>query len=354
MPEEYDRLAWGLVKEEIRHHTKAVGKCDFETAFSQILVPNKTSYFKSGSLKERELPRIRSKLLQQFTDQLKAFYGRSYKARMGAGNDHAVTRVDSMLFWSQTNVMLLEEEPREETFIELRSLQMAMTRKRLIADLASSFILFNEHALYRMIMRRAVEREPLKALTSDIDEWLPYAVISMVCARFASSEMGEGVFIPYKGGALLGKYRRSQVANDVKTLFERGSEPQPSPRGIRFVDSVKGRRLGDIPYPSLLIGRDQNNQQIAISLHINTWIPEVYFQSEQWWAKFQFEALRAKYSEEFMLNANMIHSPVKEPELDNADDLILRNEDFAHDMSKVLSDRRWAIACRWNRSQNNA
>lgn len=351
MSEDYDKLAWALVKDEIRRLTHGVGKTtDFETAFAKILVPNKVSYYNGGSLRESMVPTLRQKLLKELSEELKGFYFQSYKARMGAGNAFGKTQVDSLLFWAHTPVMICDPKKgdRVEKFLELRAMQMALTRKKIIADLSSCFVMVNEHAMYRMIQRGLVDREPLKLLTESIDEWLPYTIVYMLCSRFAHDEVGRGVFIPYKGGALLGGIRFSRVSTDVRDLMKESSDPTPSPRGLRFTDGVKGRRLSDLPYGSILMA--QNNGQIGvISIHLNTWIPEAYFQSEQWWVKFQLEKLRSAFPEEFEVQTNILHSPTREPDPEVGKLVTARNDEWAHELSKLFSNRRLAVGCAWNR-----
>lgn len=337
-------MAWGLVREEIRDKTRNIEENSVDNSFGNILLPNKISYFSKGSLKEKEVPFIRSKLIDQMQNEIGGFNHQSYRGKMGIGPAFGKTTIDSMLFWNHSEVCF---EDRSERFIELKSMQMAMTKKRIIADMFSTYLLINEHTLYRLIMRNATDRQPLKMLTEAIDEWFPFASLFMSIGN-ASQSYDRNVLIPYHGGALLGVIKGQKVSRSIddirgKTTFA----DTPATRGVRFTDAVNGRRLSDIPYNSMQM-REINGNLIAAALHIKTWIPEAYFSTEQWWIYFQMKALAERFSTELKLSSMIYLQPTMEIPKDIIAEAESRKVEFVEVFSKLFKDRRWAVACKWD------
>lgn len=98
-------MAWGLVREEIRDKTRNIEENSVDNSFGNILLPNKISYFSKGSLKEKEVPFIRSKLIDQMQNEIGGFNHQSYRGKMGIGPAFGKTTIDSMLFWNHSEVI---------------------------------------------------------------------------------------------------------------------------------------------------------------------------------------------------------------------------------------------------------
>jgi len=340
MPEEYDRLAWGLVRDEIRRLTQFSGKDDFEKGFMQILAPGSKSNFASGSLKEKDVGALRQRLVSDMQERLRGFRHESFRGRMGTNISFTKTQLDSMMFWAYSDLHIGEPgRERTEKFLEMRTMLLCASRKKVIADLLSAFIVVSEHTLYRLVQRGACDRNPLQMLTDDIDDWLCYAVFSMYTSTCSENQTARGFFIPYRNGALLGRLRFSQIAESCRTATIIDDMPV-APRGYRFIDSVKGRKVVDIPYQNVILAQKGEINGV-LSAHVSTWVPEHRFGPSQWWAKHQLEQIRLKFPEEFSCHGAVVHSPTRETSEEFMAKVNERREKYVKTLTTMFSDPRW-------------
>lgn len=339
MREEYDKLAWGLVKEELRLLGKKRPE-RIEKTFADLIRPPGGGYYSRGSLGETKQKLTRRKLVSQLQDKLNGFGVTSGKVRIE--EDGPSTIQDSMFFWD--HVLMAMTEPnnpeiaeRRENYLDLKHANVTVGRKKIVADWLSSFVVVNEHTLYRMIQRGLVNREPLRYLSENIEEWLQYANTFALAHHYLGDELGHNMLIPFSGGALLAKMSFTEThVNQHGWGFH----------NARFVDGIKETKVEQSPYESLT-SSEFNGKPGATTVYISTWIPERYFHSEQWWAKFRIEEFVKRHSEIIGFCHRAMASAGRVATGEEAKRMEATALDFGHDLNKILHDRRWAIACNW-------
>lgn len=338
--EEYDRLAWGLVKEELRHLVKLREDLGFEETIARIIKPDKVGFYREqGALSDAKLKKVRATILADTQAKLGTFAHSQSRARMeekGGKMD-----IDGSFAWDFKELGLTDvqnaELSRREKFLELRRLNFAIGKRKLIADVINCFVLINQHTLYRMLQRGATNREPLSLLASQFEDWAGFAAMFMLSHKFMGDRVGQNVFIPFCGGALLGK-----MAFTEDSHTEQGWDRHR----LRFFDSICRGQIGTAPFEKMLDNEFQGKTG-SVTLQITTWIPDDYYHMEQDWAQAQMLKFAKDHKDVFDYCINGVygrHTPAsdKRGEPFEAD-----TERFGTDLGRIFVDRRWHTACQW-------
>ena len=190
--EEYDKLAWGLVKDEIRRLVKPRDPLGLEETLAHIIKPDKLGYYRGqGALSDAGLKRARREILQSTAQRLATFGHSSSRARLEDGG--GVMTVDSSFAWDFKELGVTDYQAtnknRHENLLELRHLNFGISKRKMILDMLSCFILVNHHTLYRMIQRGATNREPIALLSDKFDDWSGYAPFTHKALVRASSRI---------------------------------------------------------------------------------------------------------------------------------------------------------------------
>ena len=339
--EEYDRLAWGLVKEELRHLVKPRNPHGMEETLSQIIKPDKIGYYRAqGALSDTKHKMVRRKVLGEAEQRLKLFGHTTSRARMevtGGKMD-----IESYFAWDLKELNLTDVKgagaaSRSENFLELRHLNFAVGKKKLILDVLNCFVLVNQHTLYRMVQRGAVAREPLGLLSDRVDDWMGYAAMFLLSHKYLGNHLGNTVFIPFCGGALLG-----QMAFTESCFTDQGWDRHK----LRFFDSINKGKIDTSPFESALQDTFEGKEG-NVTLQITTWIPDQYYHGEQEWAEAQIQKIAKNHSYLFNYCINTIYGRHTE-ETDTREEILEQYaEAFGLDIGKLFSDKRWATACQW-------
>lgn len=339
MAEDYDRLAWGLVKDEIRRLVKPREVVSFEDTLVKMMKIDQAGHYQNkGALSDIKLKRLRSDILSGSRSRLSAFGHSRTRARME--DQGGMMDIDHCFAWDFKEVGVIDpdnaESNRREKFLELRSLYFGISKRKFILDSMSCFIVVNQHTLYRMLQRGAISRNPLALLSEKLDDWANYAAMFMLSHKYLGNHIGNKVFIPFCGGALLGKIAITENASTDEG-FNR--------HRLRIVDSIQSGHVGTIPRFNVL-EEDSNGTKGNITLQISTWIPNDFFHGEQDWAEDQIRKFTTKHADIVAFSAESVfgsYNPTK-----------IRNEEFAEsaatfgkDLARIYSDRRWTTACQW-------
>ena len=337
MAEEYDRLAWGLVREELRHLSKKRPD-KLEAMFANTIRHPDGGYYDKGSLGETKQKLLRKRIVSSMQENLSGFHHRSQKVRIEEKG--STTPQDSFYFWDYSPLQVTEttSEQREEKYLDLRHANITVGRKKIVADWLASFVLLNDHTLYRMVQRGLVDSKPLHYLSQHIEEWLRYSNMLVLTHHYVGAgEFGNNMFIPFGNGALLAKMSFTETQ-----LGDKGF----GFHNMRFVDGIKGRRVEASPYEQLTSSTFQGKQGAA-SVCISTWIPQDFFHSEQWWAKIKFQEFmeRNKKIVDFCYRA--MSSCGNYATEEEAEFIQTSAQNFSLELSKIMTDPRWGRACNW-------
>lgn len=338
--EEYDKLAWGLVKDEIRRLVKPRDVMGFEETLARIIKPDKIGYYRAqGALSDSGLKRTRQEITQATKQILSTFGHSSTRARMESQG--GMMTVDSSFAWDFKELGVTDYQAthknRHENLLELRHLNFAIGKRKMILDMISCFILVNHHTLYRMIQRGAINREPIALLSSKFDDWSGYAAMFMLSNKFLGNQIGNKVFIPFCGGALLGR-----MAFTESSFTEQGWDRHR----LRFMDSIYRGRIETAPIDNI-IEDEFEGKPGSVTLQICTWIPDHFYHREQEWAHEEIQRFVSKHKDIIEYCSNSIFGRHTKSSKNRDAAFNTSAEEFGQDLGKIFSDRRWAIACQW-------
>ena len=331
MYEEPDKLSWGLVRDELRRTFKKRDETELE--FLQSI---KGDFYKNGFLNDASLKRAKGQVERQLQTNLSAFAFDGYRSKMAT--DGGYRDVRTCYFWDYTKmgVNVDGERHHDEQMLILQHAAVSVGKKDTIGDLLSCFIMVGEHALYRMVQRGMVNRDPLAFLSQHAEEWISRATLLMMNRHFLQDNIGSNVFIPFAGGALLGKIANCEMRYGPQGWSLQKARIKICPR--------HGSTVNNVPYAPLL---EVEEGEQHVTLQFTTWIPESMFYSEQWWAKYRFDEFYNEFKDIFNLTRDALHNVPKAN--DPKRELIAKGRisEFGPRMAKMIGDRRWAQACNW-------
>lgn len=338
--EEYDKLAWALVKDEIRRLVKPRDPMGLEETLARIIKPNKLGFYRAqGALSDAGLKRARRDVLQAKQSILSTFGHSSSRARLEDGG--GMMTVDSSFTWDFKELGVTDYQDtnrnRQENLLELRHLNFGIGKRKMILDMISCFILVNHHTLYRLIQRGAINREPIALLSRKFDDWSGYAAMFMLSNKFLGDQIGNNVFIPLCGGALLGK-----IAFTESSFTEQGWDRHR----LRFMDSIYRGQIETSPIDNI-IDDEFEGRPGSVTLQICTWIPDHFYHGEQEWAHDQIQRFVNKHKDIVGYCADGIFGRYTKPSKKRDAAFSTSAEEFGQDLGRIFSDRRWAIACQW-------
>lgn len=338
--EEYDKLAWGLVKDEIRRLSKTRDPLGLEETLAQIIKPDKIGFYRDqGAMSDSKVKRVRQDIIQSMKQRLSTFGHSSARARMESQGGNM--NVDSSFAWAFKELGVTDykdaDRNRQENLLELRHLNLAIGKRKMILDMISCFILVNHHTLYRMIQRGACDREPIALLSSKFDEWSGYASMFMLSNKFLGNQVGNNMLIPFCGGALLGK-----IAFTESSINEYGWDLHR----LRFMDSVYCGRIETAPIDNI-IEDEFEGKQGSVTLQICTWIPDHFFHLEQEWAHDQIQRFASKHKDIIDYCSDGVFGRHAKSSKSHEAAVRAGAEEFGQDLGKIFTDRRWAVACQW-------
>lgn len=338
MREEYDRLAWGFVKEEIRHLLKARGE-RVETVFMDTIRPPEQGFYDRGWLNDARQKIVRHQILNTLRQKLATFHHETHRTRVEDKGGRMTQ--DSMSMWGmgQFGVKDLKNNrpEREEMLLELKHASIAVGKKKLIADMMSSFVLVNEHTLYRLIQRGAVANQPIRFISGHFEEWVDYAFIFAIAHRYVGEDFGSTLLIPFRGGAFLAK---ASFTETHVTKWGWGSH------NMRFTVFPNGQTVSSMPFEHITT-TEHNGTPGAITIHISTWIPDAYLSVEQWWAKFTIQEFVKKHHVLANFCRAVMSSSSRVVTAEEQKIFGTMHKVFQDDLTQIMHDRRWGIACRW-------
>ena len=336
MIEEYDRLAWGYVREELRNLMKPRKTDVIQMTVAELIRPGSiqkqkgAGYYQGRSLNPTELAEVSSKLVSDIDKTLSPF--RDYALRGRMGPEYCYSNFRANWFWNGSHFRYSEnefEDSREEELIDLMHLTYSLTKKKLVADLAACHVSLNQHVLYRMVQRGLVDKLPLAYLGENFEEWITYASAFLYFFAGSRNRLGDRFMIPFGNGALLCEAGSRLRAGDV-----------PVER-VRFVDGMKRARITEPPYASFLEDRQRRDSHYVIK--IATWIPMDYFSAEQHWVYAKITELHDKYVNLFgvifwtlMPDYHSIDIGYQESKADSTA--------FTLEMIELCKDHRWQWA----------
>lgn len=337
--DQYDKLAWGLVKDEIRRLLKPRDYLAMEDELVEIIRPKERSHFRPNhSLTDQEVKRVRRSIISETNQRLAAFNHRQVRGRMEPQG--GMMDIDSFLAWNVTEFVVTDQRDeslrRREKFLELRNLNFAVGKKKIIVDSLSCFVYVNQHTLYRLIQRGAIAKDPIRTLTETIDEWAGYAAMFLMISKHSGRYTGRNVLIPFCGGALLAKIAITIPKNELEV----------NGQSLRFFDSMLGAALDESPYePAFAF--DKNGQVGCLTLQISTWIPNEIYSLEQEWSHYQIQAFMKKYQQAIQISTKDAFRPSLEKNKKNIEVIGAAQKTFGYDLASIISDPKWATACNW-------
>ncbi len=344
--EEYDRLAWGLVKEEIRHLVKPRNNETIQNIAGRILKPGieikgqPSGFYIDGTLSNKRLIEVQNQIEANIREKFSPF--REIEMRAKLGPEFGFAQAKTYQFWNLSerrvtnNVDEEDETQHNEMMLDLYQITTSVNRKKLVGDLTSCFVLLGQHALYRMIQRGAVDREPLKHLSDNLFDWKRHVAHYLFSFASSGGSIGERFFIPYANGALLcqiGKTHRFEGPGGC--TLER----------LRYQDGVQRSWASQPPYRPYL--EALGGPEAHYTFKIATWVPETYVSTEQFWARDRVMELDDKYHRMFssftwlLMPFYTVASKNKSSEKQEALESV---HEYRKELLAIVSDPRWAIA----------
>jgi len=297
------------------------------------------TFSKGSGLNDLKVKRLRIAAKRQLVDIGHAFGAESYRAKMDPSGP--MMNVDSMFLWEPHDFTVTDgSHSRSEELLNLSLLRLAIGKKKIINDFVNCYICLNDHTLYRLIQRGGVDRLPLSRLSEDVGEWFPYAAQYLTSYSFLHQKLGQNVFIPYLGGALLAKMSLIEVTSDKTGM---------ATNYTRVIATPWGKEIAQPPFDHILT-QTENGKTFSTMLTIKTWIPESFFHREQWWAKFRIEEFKDEFAESFENAERLLIGdprPISDEVFERSKS---RVEDFGRRFIKIFGDKRWATACNWLKS----
>jgi hypothetical protein len=223
-----------------------------------------------------------------------------------------------------------------EKMLELYQFTLSVNKKKLVGDLTSCFVLLSQHALYRMIQRGLVEREPLQHMSDNLFDWLRHVAHILYSYSSTAGAVGERFLIPYSNGALLGNIGRTNRLNTIHGC---------SIERLRFQDGIMRSVATQPPYRSTLEVEDEVD--VHYTFKISTWIPEAYFSSEQFWARNRLQELDDKYHKMFCSLTWLLmphYTVVANTKTKSINESMFSIQDYQEEMLSIVTDPRWLLA----------
>jgi hypothetical protein len=341
LDQDYDKLAWGLVKDEIRRLVKPRTEgALIDTILDIFWAGDKNFYSGHTSLSDVKLKKVKNQVSNQIKSRLGSFNHILNRSRME--DNGPVLDVSSQFVWDFKEMACIDklasQEERFEKFLELHNINYAIGKRKLYVDVISSHIIVNQHTLYRMLQRGAVGRDPIALLTNSISDWGKYATLFMISGKYFSKFKGSNVIIPFSGGAILGKIGFTKYC-----ISEEGWNQQ----SIRFFNSITHGGIQSIPHKSSL-SDVMDGVEGHVTLQMATWIPEELFRPDQQWAYNQIQSFAKKHHHVLKISENLVYRRLF-PSKDQGIQLVSLREftAFKDDLLGIYSDPRWKTACKW-------
>ena len=339
--EEYDRLAWGLVKEEIRNLTRPRDTPNLGNLVGNILkpgikdTPKTAGYYQDGTLSVKQLAAIQQTIHSAIETKLCPFNQFDIRAKMGP--EYGYMDAHTYQFWHLINRRItcqITGEARSENMLDLFQLTANVTKKKLIADLTHCFVIVNQHVLYRMVQRGHVAREPLRDLSQNMMEWLPHACHFLWSFASMPDQVGENFLIPYGDGALL-----CEIGTSQRRKFQGVSSER-----LRFQDGVNKTWACEPPFRPTL--EHLNTDDTYYALKISTWVPDEYFSPAQHWAKEQMLKLAQRFKGllESLTWIIMPHYTLVTKKAFDREEATSTVQDYRKLFQEITSDPRWRYA----------
>jgi hypothetical protein len=339
--QDYDKLAWGLVKDEIRRLIKPRSEGILHDTIFDIFWPNgKSLYEGKTGLSDTRLKKVKANISSQLKARLNSFNHQTVRGRMDENGP--VLDVNSSFVWDFKEMSCSDSKEfqgeRFEKFLELQNINYAVGKRKFYIDVISSHIIVNQHTLYRMLQRGAVSRDPIKLLTNSLPDWGRYTTLFMLCGKYFPSYKGSNVLIPFNGGALLGKIGFTKYAISAEGWNQ---------QCIRFFNSITHGDIRTAPCDSAL-SHVMDGDPGHITLQIATWISDEMFRDEQAWAHRRIQEFAIKHQRVLEVSENLIYRRLALPKDKKTGVSVSEFTSFKDDLREIYLDPRWTIACKWS------
>ena len=271
-----DKLSRGLARQEIRRLTRVSCREDgtprFITeafnVFDKALGKDKG---KSKRLTEQAVKMI-SKKISGLTREIGTVASKTEPLVVTGVNQPL--SFETGLYFQPFDITLRPNEEEEKVFdenlIELRYFRYHIGRRRqIIDDIATGFSI-NEHALARMIERKACNDNPLSCIIDNIDRFIAYAVLFIRCEDTPIDKL----MMPLGAGALMSITMTSRREDTILHACRR----------VLFDWTGNGFLPSPIPY-ALSDGPN------LYSIRASTYVPDSLMTLDQRWCKAALAAL---------------------------------------------------------------
>jgi hypothetical protein len=349
MEKEVNRLARGLVREELRDLYKTSFLNDVDRMRSLI-----RSFKMAYAQRSGATPRQIEKMKKQMQGLFKQFYTFDTMAKSRYSPNHMGTvSVGAAFIWSVTQTAF-EREGGEDIsnhatyqydskfcgFTE-QNLKLNFQRASVTPSSASiqniyQRVALSDHMLYRLIDRGVCEKKPLAHFSDRIWEWLPYVNALMLVGN-------RNGFIPFDQGGLV-----IQTYNTEEPV-EQTEENQ----GWRVYDRFDLRATGGRDYlthlesPSLVnyLHSSGDRDLLAwVDYRITTYLTEHQMTSNRMWAVMQFKKLMEDFPDEYVQLTHMNTPLSSKPDVMKT--FADPHSDFLRAVKKLTMNPRYIDACR--------
>jgi hypothetical protein len=338
MAYELNRLAWGLVREELRRAKKSM--TGHKEVMQRFIELGKSTFNLNKRLQPVEVTRF-SYIMRHFIQRNFHTFAERHE-RIPILGCSKKSDVSGFFYWWPSDkenfgaAVEFEDPQYVEPTLDLRYQRFSVERRRLIYDSSFCNVTIGEHALYRMIDRGYVGKEPLSAFS---ESYLDLMALTLVMhhSHMLTDGQNRTVLIPFGSGLLIG---RMVFILDEDVRIDRSH--------LRFQVDNKGYRNLTVPSQRHL-KHEVNGRVGELAIQIQTYIDRPLMEANQIWVHNRIQEFITRYRDDLSWLALLLCTPESidletggQITDDNAQEIVDKLRD---DMAKLMNHTRWRSAC---------
>lgn len=346
MAYEFNRLARGLAREEIRAAGKNPGAL---SSLFKMFHDLGTVSFKLGKrLKPNEVLLAQSAARSFIEREFYSFGPRDERIVL---IDHKVSDVHGAFYWlpSQkenfglSNQVLSSEPDYIETTMDLRYHRFSVDRRRIIYDNSYCNLSVSEHCLFRLLDREAVVSEPLKRI-SDMHMDLMALCFIMQHGHMLTDGNNRTVLIPFGDGLFVGR---------VVFMMDTVHGDHSDKNAFRYQINQRGYRITKTHTNRYLTHETSQGATGELGLQLITYIDRSIMETNQLWVHNQLTSFISRHRNDLDWIALCLCSPesiTSHQSFVSRDDGIVGfskriMDELRDEMVKLMMHSRWRSAC---------